>query len=88
MWHAVRPSIGLRISSCSGTKLISSGRSNESGAYASSGSVAVRLRRYELVGINYQEVPARKYPASDMAAHLFGFEWHQALRRAGAAAEA
>jgi penicillin-binding protein 2 len=35
--------------------------------------IAVRLRRYELVGINYQQVPARKYPASDLAAHLFGY---------------
>ena len=35
--------------------------------------IAVRLRRYELLGVNYQEVPARTYPASDMAAHLFGY---------------
>lgn len=35
--------------------------------------LAVRLRRYELVGINYLEVPARTYPASDLAAHLFGY---------------
>ena len=34
---------------------------------------AVRLRHFELVGIDYQEVPARKYPSSDLAAHLFGY---------------
>jgi len=35
--------------------------------------LAVRLRRYELLGINSQEVPARTYPSSDLAAHLFGY---------------
>jgi penicillin-binding protein 2 len=34
---------------------------------------AMRLRHYELVGIDYLEVPARKYPSSDLAAHLFGY---------------
>jgi penicillin-binding protein 2 len=35
--------------------------------------IAVRARQWELPGIIYQEVPARKYPASEMAAHLFGY---------------
>jgi penicillin-binding protein 2 len=35
--------------------------------------LAVRLRHYELVGIDFLEVPARKYPSSDLAAHLFGY---------------
>jgi len=35
--------------------------------------IATWARRLELPGIFYQEVPARKYPASDMAAHLFGY---------------
>src|SRR5215208_909475 len=35
--------------------------------------IAVWARRLELPGIIYQEVPSRKYPASDMAAHLFGY---------------
>jgi penicillin-binding protein 2 len=35
--------------------------------------IAVMARRLELPGIFHQEVPARKYPASDMAAHLFGY---------------
>ena len=35
--------------------------------------VAVWARRLELPGIIREEVPARKYPASDMAAHLFGY---------------
>ena len=35
--------------------------------------IAVRARDWELPGIVYQEVPARKYPASDLAAHLFGY---------------
>jgi penicillin-binding protein 2 len=35
--------------------------------------IAAWARRLELPGIIYQEVPARKYPASDMAAHLFGY---------------
>ena len=30
-------------------------------------------RKTELPGIIYQEVPTRKYPPSDMAAHLFGY---------------
>ena len=35
--------------------------------------IAVWARRLELPGIYYQEVPARRYPASDMAAHVFGY---------------
>src|SRR5262245_55480148 len=35
--------------------------------------IAFRLHHYELVGINYEEVPARTYPSSDLAAHLFGY---------------
>jgi penicillin-binding protein 2 len=35
--------------------------------------IAVRARQWELPGIIYQEVPARKYPAAAMAAHLFGY---------------
>ena len=35
--------------------------------------IAAWARRLELPGIFYQEVPSRKYPASDMAAHLFGY---------------
>jgi penicillin-binding protein 2 len=35
--------------------------------------IAVWARRVELPGIIYQEVPSRRYPASDMAAHLFGY---------------
>ena len=35
--------------------------------------IAMWARRLELPGIIYQEVPSRKYPASDMAAHLFGY---------------
>ncbi len=35
--------------------------------------IAVRARQWELPGVFYQEVPTRKYPASDMAAHLFGY---------------
>jgi penicillin-binding protein 2 len=35
--------------------------------------IAVWARRLDLPGIFYQEVPSRKYPASDMAAHLFGY---------------
>ena len=34
---------------------------------------AVWARRLELPGIIYEEVPSRRYPASDMAAHLFGY---------------
>ena len=35
--------------------------------------IAVRLHHYELTGITYEEVPARTYPSSDLAAHLFGY---------------
>jgi penicillin-binding protein 2 len=35
--------------------------------------VAVRARQWELPGIIAQEVPSRKYPGSEMAAHLFGY---------------
>jgi penicillin-binding protein 2 len=35
--------------------------------------IAVRARRWELPGIVAQVVPSRKYPANDMAAHLFGY---------------
>ncbi len=35
--------------------------------------IAVRVRQWELPGVIYQEVPTRRYPASDMAAHLFGY---------------
>jgi penicillin-binding protein 2 len=35
--------------------------------------IAVWARRLELPGVMYQEVPSRRYPASDMAAHLFGY---------------
>jgi penicillin-binding protein 2 len=35
--------------------------------------IAVWARRLELPGIIYQEVPSRRYPASDMAAHVFGY---------------
>jgi penicillin-binding protein 2 len=35
--------------------------------------IAVRARRWELPGIEPREVPSRHYPASDMAAHLFGY---------------
>jgi penicillin-binding protein 2 len=34
---------------------------------------AVRVRQWELPGIIDQRVPARKYPGSDLAAHLFGY---------------
>ena len=34
---------------------------------------AIMARRLELPGVFFQEVPSRKYPASDMAAHLFGY---------------
>jgi penicillin-binding protein 2 len=34
---------------------------------------AVAARRLDLPGVFWQEVPSRKYPASDMAAHLFGY---------------
>ncbi len=34
---------------------------------------AVRARQLDLPGVFSQEVPARKYPASAMAAHLFGY---------------
>ena len=35
--------------------------------------IAVWARRLELPGIYYQEVPSRRYPESDMAAHVFGY---------------
>ena len=35
--------------------------------------IAVTARQWELPGIIAQEVPSRKYPASEMAAHLFGY---------------
>jgi penicillin-binding protein 2 len=35
--------------------------------------IAVWARRWELPGIFYEEVPSRRYPASDLAAHLFGY---------------
>ncbi|MBW8896394.1 MAG: penicillin-binding protein 2, partial [Acidobacteria bacterium] len=35
--------------------------------------IAVMARRWELPGILPQEVPSRKYPGSEMAAHLFGY---------------
>ena len=34
---------------------------------------AVSARRWELPGIIVQHVPSRKYPASELAAHLFGY---------------
>ncbi len=35
--------------------------------------VAVTARKWELPGIVPQEVPSRKYPGAEMAAHLFGY---------------
>ena len=35
--------------------------------------IAFRARKWELPGIIYQEVPARHYPSSNVAAHLFGY---------------
>lgn len=35
--------------------------------------IAVRARKWELPGIITQEVPSRRYPTSEMAAHLFGY---------------
>lgn len=35
--------------------------------------IAVRARKWELPGIITDEVPSRRYPTSDMAAHLFGY---------------
>ncbi len=35
--------------------------------------IAVRARQWELPGIEPLKVPARHYPTSDMAAHLFGY---------------
>jgi penicillin-binding protein 2 len=35
--------------------------------------IAFRARKWELPGIIYQEVPARRYPSSNMGAHLFGY---------------
>jgi penicillin-binding protein 2 len=34
---------------------------------------AFRARKWELPGIFHQEVPTRKYPTTEMAAHLFGY---------------
>jgi penicillin-binding protein 2 len=35
--------------------------------------IAFQARKYELPGIVREDVPTRKYPAQDMAAHLFGY---------------
>ncbi len=35
--------------------------------------IAFRARKWELPGVIYQEVPARRYPTSNTAAHLFGY---------------
>jgi penicillin-binding protein 2 len=35
--------------------------------------IAISARKTELPGIIHQQVPTRKYPTSDMAAHLFGY---------------
>jgi penicillin-binding protein 2 len=35
--------------------------------------IAFRARRLELPGVFHQEVPSRRYPASDMAAHVVGY---------------
>jgi penicillin-binding protein 2 len=35
--------------------------------------IAAWTRRWEMPGIIYQEVPSRKYPEADMAAHVFGY---------------
>ncbi len=35
--------------------------------------IAITARKWELPGIIYQEVPSRRYPGSDMAAHVFGY---------------
>ena len=35
--------------------------------------IAFSARKYELPGIIREEVPTRRYPAEDMAAHLFGY---------------
>jgi penicillin-binding protein 2 len=35
--------------------------------------IAFRARRLELPGVFHQEVPSRRYPSSDMAAHVFGY---------------
>jgi penicillin-binding protein 2 len=34
---------------------------------------AIRARQLELPGVIREEIPSRRYPASDMAAHLFGY---------------
>jgi penicillin-binding protein 2 len=36
-------------------------------------AIAVSARRWELPGIIVQPVPSRRYPGSEMAAHLFGY---------------
>jgi penicillin-binding protein 2 len=35
--------------------------------------IAMLARKSDLPGINEQQVPTRRYPSSDMAAHLFGY---------------
>jgi penicillin-binding protein 2 len=35
--------------------------------------IAFRARQLEMPGVIYDPVPTRKYPAADMAAHLFGY---------------
>ena len=35
--------------------------------------IAFKARQLEMPGVIYDPVPTRKYPASDMAAHLFGY---------------
>ena len=35
--------------------------------------IAVAARRLDLPGVFWQPVPSRRYPAADMAAHLFGY---------------
>jgi penicillin-binding protein 2 len=35
--------------------------------------IAYSARQYELPGVSHVQVPTRKYPARDMAAHLFGY---------------
>ena len=49
------------------------GRSSSSRTRRCEQVVAFRAAAMELPGIIHQEVPARQYPAGDMAAHLFGY---------------
>jgi penicillin-binding protein 2 len=35
--------------------------------------IAMLARRSDLPGVSFENLPTRKYPASDMAAHLFGY---------------